>query len=100
MVPVSWVQSINPVFIIALAGVFAAMWTRLGSRQPATPVKFDLGAIVMGLAFLPFLLMPEGANQAPLLALYFLFVALGAITVGLLVLVFVRPIRRLMAGVH
>ena len=27
---VSWVQSINPVFIIILAGVFAALWTKLG----------------------------------------------------------------------
>ena len=30
--PVSWVQSINPVFIIVLSGVFAALWTRLGDR--------------------------------------------------------------------
>jgi proton-dependent oligopeptide transporter, POT family len=32
--PVSWVNSINPVFIIVLAGVFAALWTKLGPRQP------------------------------------------------------------------
>ena len=25
------------------AGVFAAMWTRLGDRQPSTPIKFALG---------------------------------------------------------
>ena len=41
--PVSWVQSINPVFIIMLSGVFAALWTKLGDRQPSTPVKFALG---------------------------------------------------------
>ena len=41
-------QSINPVFIIVLAGVFAAMWTRLGARQPSTPIKFALGTIVHG----------------------------------------------------
>ena len=29
--PVSWVNSINPVFVIVLAGAFAAMWTRLGT---------------------------------------------------------------------
>ena len=34
--PVPWVQSINPVFIILLAGVFAAIWTKLGRRQPPT----------------------------------------------------------------
>jgi POT family proton-dependent oligopeptide transporter len=31
--PVSWVQSINPVFIIVLSGVFAALWTKLGARR-------------------------------------------------------------------
>ena len=41
--PISWVQSINPVFIIVLAGVFAALWTRLGDRAPSTPVKFGAG---------------------------------------------------------
>jgi POT family proton-dependent oligopeptide transporter len=67
--PVSWVQSINPVFIIVLAGAFAALWTRLGERQPSTPVKFGLGTLVMGLAFWLFLPMPGGHHSVPLLAL-------------------------------
>lgn len=68
--PVSWVQSINPVFIIILSGVFAAIWTRLGTRQPSTPVKFALGAIIMGAAFLLFLpFAGGGANSTPLLAI-------------------------------
>jgi proton-dependent oligopeptide transporter, POT family len=67
--PVSWVQSINPVFIIVLAGVFAALWTRLGDRQPRTPVKFGLATILMGVAFWMFLLMPSGKNSVPLLGL-------------------------------
>jgi POT family proton-dependent oligopeptide transporter len=68
--PVSWVQSINPVFIILLAGVFAALWTRLGDRQPSTPVKFAAATVIMGVAFLLFLpLAGGGENSAPLLAL-------------------------------
>ena len=68
--PVSWVQSINPVFIIVLAGAFAALWTRLGSRQPSTPMKFAAGTALMGVAFLLFLpLAGGGPNSAPLLAL-------------------------------
>jgi len=68
--PVSWVQSINPVFIIVLSGVFAAIWTKLGTRQPSTPVKFALGAIAMGGAFLLFLPFANGpANSTPLLAI-------------------------------
>ncbi|GAB7045990.1 peptide MFS transporter [Catenuloplanes indicus] len=68
--PVSWVQSINPVFIIVLSGVFAALWSRLGDRQPGTPVKFAAGTAIMGVAFLLFLpLAGGGPSSAPLLAL-------------------------------
>jgi POT family proton-dependent oligopeptide transporter len=162
--PVSFVQSINPVMIIILSGVFAAIWTKLGSRQPSTPVKFSAGLIVMGVAFLLFLTMSGGGrNSAPLLglagillvftiaelllspvglslstklapeafrtqmvALFFLSVALGtamsgvlaklyspnhetpyfgiigatAIVLGVLLLAGVKPIRKLMSGVH
>ena len=68
--PVSWVQSINPVFIIVLSGVFAAVWTKLGKRQPSTPVKFALGTIGVGLAFLLFIpFAGTGENGTPLLAI-------------------------------
>ncbi|MEQ6902518.1 peptide MFS transporter [Nocardioides sp. YIM 152588] len=67
--PVSWVNSINPVFIILLAPVFAAVWTQLGPRQPSTPVKFGVGTVIMGCAFLLFLPMPSGENTVPLIAL-------------------------------
>ncbi|WP_164740397.1 peptide MFS transporter [Brachybacterium saurashtrense] len=55
--PISWVQSLNPFFIIVLAPVMAALWTRLGTRQPTTPAKFGVGIILMGSAFLLFLPM-------------------------------------------
>ncbi len=68
--PVSWVQSINPIFIIVLSGVFAALWTRLGSRQPSTPAKFALGTAIMGVAFLLFIPFAGGGeNSTPLLAI-------------------------------
>jgi len=68
--PPDWVQSINPVFIIILSGVFAALWTRLGSRQPSTPVKFAAGVMIMGAAFLLFLpFAGGGAMSTPLLAI-------------------------------
>lgn len=68
--PISWVNSINPIFVIILSGVFAAIWTRLGSRQPGAPVKFGVGAIVMGAAFLLFLPFANGpANATPLIAI-------------------------------
>ncbi|WP_420112766.1 peptide MFS transporter [Pseudactinotalea sp.] len=62
------VNSINPIFIIVFAGVFAAMWTKLGPRQPTTPWKFAIGTFVMGVAFLLFIPMAGGgANSTPLL---------------------------------
>ncbi|MDN5667382.1 MAG: peptide MFS transporter [Renibacterium salmoninarum] len=66
--PAAWVQSINPIFIIVFAGVFAALWTKLGSRQPSTPIKFSLALVVMGGAFLCFLPLTTTAS-VPLLAL-------------------------------
>jgi POT family proton-dependent oligopeptide transporter len=68
--PVAWVQSINPIFIIILSGVFAAIWTKWGAKQPATPYKFAAAAIVMGLAFLLFIpFSGTGAHGTPLIAL-------------------------------
>lgn len=67
--PVSWVQSINPIFVIILSGVFAAIWTKWGAKQPSTPLKFAAGTVVMGLAFLLFLFWAGGGeNSTPLLA--------------------------------
>ncbi|NYE96042.1 POT family proton-dependent oligopeptide transporter [Psychromicrobium silvestre] len=67
-IPAAWVQSINPIFIIIFAGVFAVIWTKLGSRQPSSPTKFSISLLVMGVAFLCF--MPLSAlAPVPLLAI-------------------------------
>ena len=49
--PASWLQSLNALFIIALAPVFAWLWVRLGSREPSSPAKFVLGLVAAGLGF-------------------------------------------------
>lgn len=68
--PVSWVNSVNPVFIIVFAPLLAALWTKLGERQPSTPMKFVIGTVLMGAAFLLFLpMVGSGKNASPLLAL-------------------------------
>src|SRR5699024_4795944 len=56
-IPISWVQSFNPFFVISVSPLFAALWTKLGTRQPGTPRKFGVGIILMGSAFLLFLPM-------------------------------------------
>lgn len=45
-------NSVEPAFVIILAPAFAYLWTKLGERQPSTPVKFSLGVAGMGIAFL------------------------------------------------
>ncbi len=55
-VPASIFQSINPIYIILLAPIFAALWTWLGRRnlEPSAPAKFGLALLQIGLAFLIF----------------------------------------------
>ena len=66
--PPSWTQSIEPIFVIIFAGAFAALWTKLGPRQPSSPIKFALGTIIMGIAFLLFVpFAGSGPNGTPLL---------------------------------
>ncbi|MFQ5719706.1 MAG: peptide MFS transporter [Acidobacteriota bacterium] len=49
--PVTWFQSINPLFIIALAPVIGMLWVKLGSNNPSIGAKFGYGLIVMGSGF-------------------------------------------------
>ena len=47
-VPAGWFQSLNPLFIVLLAPIFSAMWSKLGAvgRNPATPRKMVLGLVL------------------------------------------------------
>jgi POT family proton-dependent oligopeptide transporter len=49
--PASWYQSLPPLFIILFAPVFAAVWLRLGHRNPSSPAKFAIGLFLLGLGF-------------------------------------------------
>lgn len=69
-IPVSAVQSIEPVFVILLAGVYAAVWTKMGPRQPSSPMKMAAGTVLIGLGILLFIPMAgTGPNGSPLLGL-------------------------------
>ncbi|MCM3115785.1 peptide MFS transporter [Neobacillus sp. MER 74] len=52
----AWFQSLNPLFIIIFAPVFAWIWVRLGKRQPSIPQKFSLSLLFAGLSFLVILI--------------------------------------------
>ncbi|MEE1738889.1 oligopeptide:H+ symporter [Streptomyces sp. BE147] len=78
--PTSWYQSVNPVFIMALAPVVAWIWLALNRRgkEPSTVVKFGSGLFLVGVSFLVFMmpltLTSDGDKVSPmwLVSIYFL----------------------------
>jgi POT family proton-dependent oligopeptide transporter len=52
-VQASMFQSINAIYIVLFAPLFAGLWTWLGRRgmEPSTPVKFGLAMMQLGLGF-------------------------------------------------
>lgn len=61
-IPAVWFQSVNSVFIILLAPVFASIWLALGKRgqNPSSPAKFAMGLVFAGIGFA---LMIPAANS-------------------------------------
>ena len=51
VVPASWFQSINSVFIVTLAPIFAWFWLKLGKKEPSSPTKMALGLFLLALGY-------------------------------------------------
>lgn len=51
LIPTSFFQSVNPLFIVLLAPLFSIFWTSKLGRRMATPVKMGLGMILLGVGF-------------------------------------------------
>ncbi len=51
-VPASWFQSLNSVFVVLFAPVFAWLWLKLGKKQPSSPTKMALGLFLLALGYL------------------------------------------------
>ena len=49
--PASWYQSLPPLFVITFAAVFAAVWLRLGARNPSSTAKFAVALFLLAAAF-------------------------------------------------
>jgi POT family proton-dependent oligopeptide transporter len=50
-IPASWLQSLEPVFTVIFAPIFAWLWLRMGRRDPSSPAKFAWGLLLVGLGF-------------------------------------------------
>ena len=99
--PSSYYQSLQPLFIITFAPVFAWLWLRLGSREPSSPTKFAVGLLCAGSGFA--LLVPaamlaaSGVKVSPwwLVATYLLhtFGELSLSPVGMSAMTKLSPVR-------
>ncbi|MEV0324471.1 peptide MFS transporter [Streptomyces sp. NPDC050658] len=79
--PTSWYQSLNPIFIMALAPVVASAWLWLNKRgkEPSTAVKFASSLTLIGISFAVFLIplidtANNGGKVSPmwLVSIYFI----------------------------
>jgi POT family proton-dependent oligopeptide transporter len=79
--PTSWLQNVNPIFIVILAPVFGVLWTTLAARHrnPSIPAKFGLGLLGLSAGFFviawgaSFATAENPVSPAWLVVTYFLF---------------------------
>ncbi|MBK9312927.1 MAG: peptide MFS transporter [Acidobacteria bacterium] len=62
--PAGWFQSVNSIFLIALAPVFSWLWMKMGENQPSSPAKFSIGLFFVGVGALV-LMLASGAIAGP-----------------------------------
>ncbi len=74
-VPTSLFQSINPIYIVILAPIFAALWQWLGRKglEPSAPAKFGLALTQVGLGFLIFVWGANSVGAAAMTPVIFVF---------------------------
>lgn len=74
-VPAGIFQSINPIYIILLAPLFAALWQGLARRgkEPSAPAKFGLALAQMGLANLVLVWGAEAYGMAAMTPVVLVF---------------------------
>ena len=51
-VPSSWFQSLNSIFVVAFAPLFAWLWLKLGKREPSSPTKMAIGLFLLAVGYL------------------------------------------------
>lgn len=52
VVPASFFQSLNSIFVVAFAPVFAWLWLKMGKREPSSPTKMAIGLLLLALGYL------------------------------------------------
>ncbi|MFN6373818.1 MAG: peptide MFS transporter [Chitinophagia bacterium] len=52
VVPASFFQSLNSIFVVTLAPFFAWLWVKLGKNDPSSPTKMAIGLFLLALGYL------------------------------------------------
>jgi POT family proton-dependent oligopeptide transporter len=52
VVPASFFQSLNSIFVVGFAPLMAWLWVRLGKNDPSSPTKMSLGLFFLALGYL------------------------------------------------
>jgi POT family proton-dependent oligopeptide transporter len=83
-VPAAIFQSINPIYIIMLAPLFAGLWVGLGRKglEPSAPAKFGLALAQMGIANLILVWGAEAFGVAAMTPVIFVFLYYLLATTG------------------
>ncbi|MBW7930230.1 MAG: peptide MFS transporter [Gammaproteobacteria bacterium] len=88
-IPAGWFQVLNPIFIITLAPLYAALWVGLARRHlnPSTPAKFGLGLLLLAAGFTVMLgaasLVASGDKALPTWLLFtYLFHTMGELALS------------------
>ena len=87
--PASWLQILNPLFVVILAPFMAYFWIFLGKKMldPSIPFKFGIGLIFMALGFVVISLgakiaISQGSVGAQWLLITYLLHTIGELTIS------------------
>lgn len=74
-VPASVFQSLNAIYIVMLAPLFAWLWTSLGRKglEPSAAAKFGLGIVQLGIGFLVLVAGSAAAGAGSMVPVLFIF---------------------------
>jgi POT family proton-dependent oligopeptide transporter len=70
--PSSWFQSVNPLAVIILATPMALLWTRMGKREPSSPIKMAWGLLLVAIGFIVIAFGLKTADTAGKISMWWL----------------------------
>lgn len=83
----SWIQSLNPLFIVIFTPILLSIWNKLDKNQPSAPKKFFYGLLIAGSGFiiltLPQLIFNQSYNISIVYIIFsILFLAIAELLIS------------------